>query len=260
MLQNLPMLDASQFWPLENLVTVIDRHIMLGGSNNQFGSNNGNHPLTGIQVDEFHMHDDAVVQFMSGVSQDHQRNIVEKIIHDSWFAYIRPDYGTSYDNSLYQGIMDLTRDYGHLLNTDKTRTWNSCTNSFRQCGHEKVGSHKQNNWSIEYFDHGSCAPDRSRFTQKGDWDRSFAQGGNVNNLLPPSGYRFVYIDELQDDSAMFNAARSYMGAWDIIAVVNGWTEGWGYGSKVVRDCGDRDVGWVLLVQDCVPYKGKMCLQ
>ena len=69
----------------------------------------------------------------------------------------------------------------------------------------------------------------------------------------PLGYRFLYIDELlQDEHNLNSNIQSFLPAWDIVAVINGWTEGSGYGGKVVEDGGERGVGWILLVNEDYP--------
>ena len=63
----------------------------------------------------------------------------------------------------------------------------------------------------------------------------------------------MYIDELiLNEHNLKGAVANYLGDWDIVALINGWTEGPGYGSKVVKDGGARAVGWVLLVNDDYP--------
>lgn len=60
--------------------------------------------------------------------------------------------------------------------------------------------------------------------------------GSIN---PPEGYRHAYIDELLEDSVMWQAFMRMMSDWAIIAVQNGWTEGRGYGGKRTKDMGAR---------------------
>ena len=74
----------------------------------------------------------------------------------------------------------------------------------------------------------------------------------------PAGYRHMYIDELLlNEHNLKGAVSSYLGDWDIVAVINGWTDGPGYGNSVVKDGGDRSVGWVLLVNDDYPVWTKI---
>jgi hypothetical protein len=69
----------------------------------------------------------------------------------------------------------------------------------------------------------------------------------------PDGYRFMYIDELlQNEHNLQSKIKSFLPAWDIVAVINGWTDGSGYGGSVVQDGGERDIGWILLVNEDYP--------
>lgn len=52
-------------------------------------------------------------------------------------------------------------------------------------------------------------------------------------LSPPDGFRYLYVDELLNNNALKIAATNKLGDWDIVNLVNGWTEGPGYGRKVV---------------------------
>jgi len=69
----------------------------------------------------------------------------------------------------------------------------------------------------------------------------------------PAGYRHIFIDELIANHHLFQVdVQNYLPAWDIVACINGWTEGPGYGGKVVKDGGARGVGWILFVNEDYP--------
>jgi len=72
-------------------------------------------------------------------------------------------------------------------------------------------------------------------------------------LMPPSGYRYLYVDELLNNNALKIAATNKLGDWDIVEIVNGWTEGKGYGRAVVQDCGKRALNnQILVISACYP--------
>jgi len=76
------------------------------------------------------------------------------------------------------------------------------------------------------------------------------------NAAPPSGHRAVFIDELLADPAFHNQVKFFLNDWDIVSVVNGWTEGSGYGGSAIIDCGARNLGWTLFVKhECLPLQG-----
>lgn len=68
----------------------------------------------------------------------------------------------------------------------------------------------------------------------------------------PEGYRHVYIDELFEDPKLWKAFKSKIPTWGIIAVMNGWTEGSGYGGKRVKDMNDRSksggITWMYVTE------------
>lgn len=69
----------------------------------------------------------------------------------------------------------------------------------------------------------------------------------------PTGYRHMYIDELiQNEHGLRNEVKGYLGPWEIVSVINGWTDGSGYGGSVKKDGGERNLGWVLLVNEDYP--------
>ena len=69
----------------------------------------------------------------------------------------------------------------------------------------------------------------------------------------PAGYRHMFIDELiANKHGLKSKVARYLGAWDIVAVINGWTDGSGYGNSVKKDGGARAVGWILMVSEDYP--------
>lgn len=56
----------------------------------------------------------------------------------------------------------------------------------------------------------------------------------------PDGFRLTLIDELENEPDFESNAQSFMGAWNIKSVVNGWIEDdQHYPGIVERDCGVR---------------------
>ena len=55
---------------------------------------------------------------------------------------------------------------------------------------------------------------------------------------PPSGYRMVYIDEIINSVIMRRAIKNVLGSWDIALVINGYTNGSGYGNEAKKTCDD----------------------
>jgi len=45
---------------------------------------------------------------------------------------------------------------------------------------------------------------------------------------------------------------NYLGSWDIVGVMNGWVDGYGYGGAVVKDGGERGGMGQLLVNANYP--------
>ena len=74
----------------------------------------------------------------------------------------------------------------------------------------------------------------------------------TKTLSPPKGYRYLYVDELLKNSALKYEATNKLGDWDIVNLINGWTEGPEYGRKVSQDCGNRKLGTILVISDCYP--------
>jgi hypothetical protein len=68
----------------------------------------------------------------------------------------------------------------------------------------------------------------------------------------PEGSRHVYIDELLEDPVLWREFRSKIPTWGIIAVMNGWTEGSGYGGKKVKDMNERSknggITWMYVTE------------
>ena len=71
-------------------------------------------------------------------------------------------------------------------------------------------------------------------------------------ISPPDGYRFIYIDEILNDSSFRRAVKRAIDQWDVVWVINGSADGSGYGNNVQEDCGDRSgsISKMLVVNDC----------
>jgi hypothetical protein len=48
----------------------------------------------------------------------------------------------------------------------------------------------------------------------------------------------VYIDELINSVIMRRAVKNVLGNWDIALVINGYTNGSGYGNEAKKSCDD----------------------
>ena len=52
--------------------------------------------------------------------------------------------------------------------------------------------------------------------------------GTVPSL--PEGYRWLYVEELQNDKYLKGNAKNELESWDIAWLVNGWISGVAYGT------------------------------
>ena len=71
--------------------------------------------------------------------------------------------------------------------------------------------------------------------------KSSASLGRGIAEAPDAGYRYMYIDELAANPDLQVKVRGFLKDWDIVVLLNGWTEGRGYGSKIVKDRGARTI-------------------
>ena len=93
---------------------------------------------------------------------------------------------------------------------------------------------------------------------KGNWTlrQSTVKTVKSATFKPGNGYRYLYVEELQNNDSLAAKVHSSLGAWDIVACVNGWTEGSGYGSKVVKDDGKRKIGNMIVISENYPVQIK----
>lgn len=81
---------------------------------------------------------------------------------------------------------------------------------------------------------------------------------------PDSGYRFIYVDELIQNSALNKKVVDHIGTWGIILMMNGAADGSGYGGKGYNDGGQRsDIESIMMISEDYPVqltlpKGKEC--
>lgn len=72
--------------------------------------------------------------------------------------------------------------------------------------------------------------------------------------LPPSGYRFIYVDEVNNNAAMMSAVLRVMSFLERAYLVNGWIKDL-LGGDVTKDCGDRTgIYYVMVVSECLPIQ------
>lgn len=70
---------------------------------------------------------------------------------------------------------------------------------------------------------------------------------------PTEGFRFVYIDELLANEDLKAKVEEFLDEWAIVQLINGWTEGSGYGGKVIKTNEDhQELGEILLVSANYP--------
>ena len=82
-----------------------------------------------------------------------------------------------------------------------------------------------------------------------DGPRFQTASGSYGKLSVPDGMRHIYIDELFGCPDLWNSFKYWMSDWAIAAVWDGWTEGTGYGSKRVKDYGERKTSWNFVNRD-----------
>ena len=82
------------------------------------------------------------------------------------------------------------------------------------------------------LDMGTMSIDQAKFKVK---SCSFLHRKEVE--APDAGYRYLYVDELQNNPQLKKKMVEFLSKWAIIQLINGWTEGAGYGAKVVKDMG-----------------------
>ena len=66
--------------------------------------------------------------------------------------------------------------------------------------------------------------------------------------MPTYGYRLIYIDELINNEDFKAKVGEFLEEWAIVQLVNGFTNGSGYGCEVVKTKEDKEgLGQILLV-------------
>lgn len=71
---------------------------------------------------------------------------------------------------------------------------------------------------------------------------------------PPSGYRFIYVDEVKSNSGMQSAVLRVMSFLERAYLVNGWIKDL-LGGDITVDCGERSgIYYVMVVSECLPIQ------
>lgn len=52
-------------------------------------------------------------------------------------------------------------------------------------------------------------------------EAGFAWGSAIDNSCPV-GFRYIIIDEFEEDEEFLQRAKEFLGAWSFAGVVNGW--------------------------------------
>ena len=68
-------------------------------------------------------------------------------------------------------------------------------------------------------------------------------------LMPDPGFRYVFVEELQCPE-LYQKVMQQAQKIDIINLIGGWTEGWGYGGEVAHE--ERQPFLTLLVSEDYP--------
>jgi hypothetical protein len=112
--------------------------------------------------------------------------------------------------------------------------------SVQRCGGEFIGKYKiQRDYTFQQKDKTCTA--------------NYEIRGTNTATTPPAGFRFLMVDELSSNPSLAHATSSKLDDWEIAYLVNGWTEGPGYGRKVIEDCGQREsLDKVMVISDCYP--------
>lgn len=119
---------------------------------------------------------------------------------------------------------------------------NGYVSSIEECGGEAIGGNAIDGYFADVLANmwGAECPNSYAF--------KWAEGGSC-----PAGFRYLLIDEIENEQHTRDAVQHYMGPWSIASAVNGWTEDEdSYPGQIVRDCGERSASRIC-VSDCKPF-------